>query len=183
MACSCADRSLGESNMKLIKLTAVDNKSKYISSHVVAAKNIRIELKAVFPNTKFSVRSESFSMGNAVRVSWTDGPTDEEVSDIANKYEYGRFDAMQDLQYSEHTSFMDDHGGTKYLTTSRSYSASFVQVAINYIWHKYQVAADKITPDQFFNGDGWNVPVIENGGRDHCAQSYIHKQLSKINRK
>lgn len=65
-------------------------------SCVIAAKNVRIELKAAFKGVKFFVKSESFSGGNAIRVSWTDGPTDAQVEEITNKYRAGRFDGMTD---------------------------------------------------------------------------------------
>lgn len=37
------------------------------------AKAIRKELKLNYPHIKFSVTSESFSMGDAVRIKYTDG--------------------------------------------------------------------------------------------------------------
>lgn len=41
-----------------------------LSGHARAAKNLRKELSIVFPGVKFSVTSESFSMGNAVDARW-----------------------------------------------------------------------------------------------------------------
>lgn len=55
-------------------------------STVERAKELRKELKKAFPNTKFSVRSNSFSMGSSITVSWTDFPSKEAVEDIAWKY-------------------------------------------------------------------------------------------------
>jgi hypothetical protein len=93
--------------------------TKTLSSHAAAAAAIRSELKAAFPSIKFSVTSESFSMGNAVRVNWTDGPTVKEVDSITDKYAYGRFDGMTDYAYSEHN---DSLPQAKYVTTSRNIS-------------------------------------------------------------
>lgn len=42
----------------------------------------RAELKAMFPKTKFSVRSSTYSMGSEVYVKWTDGPTEESVQNV-----------------------------------------------------------------------------------------------------
>lgn len=47
-----------------------------------SAKHIRAELKAMFPKTKFSVRSSSYSLGSNVSVHWTDGPTEESVTNV-----------------------------------------------------------------------------------------------------
>ena len=56
-----------------------------------AAKLIRTELKKTFPEAKFRVRSNNYAGGDSVYVNWTDGPTDEQVSDITAKYQYGHF--------------------------------------------------------------------------------------------
>ena len=51
------------------------------------AKNLRKELKDAFKGVKFSVRTERFSMGDAIRVSWTDGPKQEAVDGIVSRYQ------------------------------------------------------------------------------------------------
>jgi len=95
-------------------------KGKHQSNQAQAAAAIREELKAKFPGVKFSVTSEGFSMGDAVRVNWTDGPTDDEVTNITAKYEYGHFNGMEDIY--EYSNRRDDIPQTKYLTTSRKKS-------------------------------------------------------------
>lgn len=67
------------------------------SAHARVGANIRMELKAAFPGVKFSVRGESYSGGNSVRVDWVSGPTYKDVKAITDKYEAGSFDSMQDL--------------------------------------------------------------------------------------
>jgi glyceraldehyde-3-phosphate dehydrogenase/erythrose-4-phosphate dehydrogenase len=65
--------------------------------HALAAKAIRKELKEKIPGVKFRVRSESFSMGNAVDVYWNGEGTDEaEISEVISKYQEGHFDGMTD---------------------------------------------------------------------------------------
>ena len=86
------------------------------SSHSNCAAAIREELKKEMPNYKFSVRSETFAGGDAVRISWENGPTVKQIEAIVNKYAYGRFDSMEDLSYSEHN---DDLPQAKYVTTYR----------------------------------------------------------------
>jgi hypothetical protein len=44
------------------------------------AKYIRSELKAMYPHIKFSVKSQNYSTGSNVSVSWTDGPTETSVN-------------------------------------------------------------------------------------------------------
>lgn len=93
---------------------------KQLSTQAAAAKAIRAELKAAFPTVKFSVRSDSFAGGDAVRISWTDGPMTKEVDAIVGKYQYGHFDGMQDLY--ENSNRRNDIPQTKYVQTSRSKS-------------------------------------------------------------
>ena len=85
-----------------------------------AASQIKAELKAAYPTVKFSVRSESFSMGDAVRISWHDGPLTKEVDAIVKKYQYGHFDGMQDLY--ENSNMRKDIPQAKYVQTSRQIS-------------------------------------------------------------
>lgn len=71
--------------------------TKELSSTAQAAAAIRKELKKEFPMYKFSVVSECFSGGDAVRVRYYDGPTVDKVRAIVDKYAAGHFDGMQDL--------------------------------------------------------------------------------------
>lgn len=67
-----------------------------------AAKAIRKELKEKFPQGDFRVRSENFSMGDAVNVYILEGTADRtEVQKTVSKYQYGHFDGMTDCyEYS-----------------------------------------------------------------------------------
>lgn len=69
---------------------------KQISEWAQAAKAIRKELKLVFPAIKFSVESQSYSMGNSVWVYWNNGPEIKDINNIVKKYQYGHYDGMTD---------------------------------------------------------------------------------------
>lgn len=45
-----------------------------LTGAALTARQLKKELTRVFPGVKFSVKSEYFSGGNAVNVSWEDGP-------------------------------------------------------------------------------------------------------------
>jgi hypothetical protein len=64
------------------------------------AKVVRKILKAEFPGVKFSVRSETYSMGCSVRVHWEDGPTSKQVDQAVGRLSGSGFDGMIDLKYS-----------------------------------------------------------------------------------
>lgn len=73
--------------------------TKYLSA-ADTAKVVRKILKAQFPGTKFSVRSETYSMGSSVRVSWTDGPTEKQVDSAVGVLSGSGFDGMIDLKFN-----------------------------------------------------------------------------------
>lgn len=64
-----------------------------------AAKMLRAELKRRWPQVKFSVRSEKYSMGSHMNVAWIDGPTQRAVEEVANAYSGARFDGSNDSTY------------------------------------------------------------------------------------
>lgn len=99
-----------------------DNKGKRtLTGAALCAAAIREELKKEFPNYKFSVTSDNFANGNAVRIAWTDGPTEEQVKKYTNKYEYGHFDGMTDMY--EYSNNIEGLPQAKFVTESRTISA------------------------------------------------------------
>ena len=57
---------------------------KYHTDAVLVAKHIRQDLAAAFPGQKFSVRKADYS---SITIEWKDGPTREEVEQIAEKHQ------------------------------------------------------------------------------------------------
>lgn len=68
-----------------------------LTSHARAAKNLKKELALKFPGVKFSVRSESYSGGDSIDVKWTLGPSVKIVEAVANTYQDGKFNGMEDI--------------------------------------------------------------------------------------
>ena len=66
-------------------------------SSVDTAKLLRKELKAKFPGTKFSIRSDY----NSIRVSYSGGPDRSDVEAVTDFYRAGGFDGMIDLAYAK----------------------------------------------------------------------------------
>lgn len=103
-----------------------------------AAKAIKQELKKEFPAVKFSVKSQTYSGGSSVDVSWTDGPTTDEVDTILGKYEYGRFNGMEDMY--EMTNVRKDIPQAKYVMSHRTMSAKVQEELSGYVAQNYQGA-------------------------------------------
>lgn len=108
---------------------------------------IKAELKNVWPWVKFSVTADTFSMGDAVRIHWTDGPTTSEVDNITGKYQQGHFDGMTDMY--ENSNSMEDIPQAKYITISRKQSEETENKLIELLTPVYAV-------------DTWNCHNVEN---------------------
>lgn len=130
-------------------------------SCVVAAKNIRIELKVAFKGgVKFSVKSESFSGGNAIRVSWTDGPTVSQVEEITGKYRAGSFDGSTDCYDYEFSYWTEAFGDAKYISSSRTVSDELASRVLGELKAKYGTMDGEECPTlaAYKNGDTGDTP-------------------------
>lgn len=87
---------------------------KYMTDAVLVAKHIRQDLASAFPGQKFSVRKADYS---TIHIEWKDGPTREEVEQIAGKHERNctpdRWNA--DLWEYNDTAFTSVFGGVDYI--------------------------------------------------------------------
>ena len=102
--------------VKLSKVLVKFNPEKHRSLLVLGAKNIRAELKEAFPNSKFSVRSKSYSMGCNYNISCKSGDVSrEEMDNITHKYQYGNFNGMIDCYEYSSSDFTDIYGGAKFV--------------------------------------------------------------------
>ena len=76
--------------------------TEYLSC-AATAKLVRKALKDAFPGTKFSVRSETYSMGAAIRVSYGPGPGVDQVKAVTDQFRGAAFDSMNDcMTYKTH---------------------------------------------------------------------------------
>lgn len=93
-----------------------------VDSLIAAAKNLRTQLKADFPGVKFRVTTTRFSMGDSLRVAWTDGPASDRVEEIIGAYKEGHFDGMTDSYEYSNSDWTEAFGSAKYVSGSRDYS-------------------------------------------------------------
>lgn len=83
------------------------------------ANNLRTLLKVKFPATKFSVKKHHY---DSYTVSWEDGPTEQQVSEITHLFKDEGWDGMSDSSYSIDTPFNRRYGGIGYISTDRKIS-------------------------------------------------------------
>lgn len=100
---------------------------KYLTA-AETAKLIRAALKEAFPGVKFSVRSDSYSLGASINVRWTDGPTQSAVSAVTEAFRAADFDAMTDSTNYRPATVIDGQPvrfGAEFVFATRSRSAEF----------------------------------------------------------
>lgn len=137
------------------------------SSHAAGAANIRRHLKKVFPGVKFSVRSSSFSGGDSIDVSWTLGPTRDEVEAIIDLYQDSDFDGMQDISNLRDTVFPEIFGGAKYVNGSRDCSEA-IEVVAKSLCAIYNVP---------YSGTWTNIPQLNCAARDYAHRIFCKASL------
>ncbi len=147
------------------------------SGCVIAAKNIRTELKLAFPRVKFSVRSESYAGGNAVRISWTDGPTSQQVEKITGKYSGGSFDGMTDCYNYRRSPWTEVFGEAKYITESRHNSDAAILSASRRIKAKLGGIAESVEEIAAAYKVGAAYQIKQSGGCD--VERHLNAAISR----
>ena len=160
--------------------------TQYISS-ADTAKMIRQSLKESFPCVKFSVRSNTYSGGSSISISWTDGPNKTQVEAVTDAFEGAYFDGMTDYKGSRY-SMIDGkvvRFGVDFIFYNRDYSDSTIQRVIDRFYTKFienfkQRGADKPTVEQFKHGICWSVQIFGEGmPYSENLQADINKMLAK----
>jgi hypothetical protein len=124
-AATRAERRAQYQAEKCLTVADVFNKVRNGNGYITAAETaicLRATLAKMFPGVKFSVTSENYSMGCAVRVHWTDGPGDKAVHAVTDNYSFAGFDGMIDMKYNKTRWLAPD--GTMSLAHSEGTTAS-----------------------------------------------------------
>jgi len=117
------------------------------------AKLIRPVLAKHFPGVKFSVRSQSYSGGASINVSWTDGPRSKVVDDFIKGFEGRSFDGMNDLASNQDSWLLpdgsadlayrpDSAGGSipEYVSDAPHPNAQMVHFGANYVFSNRHIS-------------------------------------------
>ncbi len=98
------------------EINSLPAKYPFLTPGAGASKNIKTELKKVFPRIKFSVRCPHYG---TVDIDWNDGPTCKQVEEISDKYAAGNFNGMEDIYEYNDNLFGKVFGDAKYIFTNR----------------------------------------------------------------
>lgn len=90
------------------------------TTSALCAQMIKCQLKKEFPAIKFRVRSDNFSMGDSVSISYQDGVPVAMVEAVTDKFQYGEFDGMTDCYVSNNRNELIPQ--TKYISVRREMS-------------------------------------------------------------
>lgn len=90
--------------------------------HKICGHNLKVELKHKFPGVKFSVRYNSYLGGNDYSVSWIDGPTEQMVKDVIDKYQDHESDHTGDYWDYAPSVFNELFGGVSFIMAYRTIS-------------------------------------------------------------
>lgn len=130
--------------------------TKYLSC-AETAKLVRQALKESFPAVKFAVRSSVYAGGASIHVTWTDGPTTEQVDAILGAFEAAYFDGMIDFKGSRSHRLDGEpvRFGADFVSGARNYSDALLERAIGEVAAGYG-GCEAISVADYRNGHAWN---------------------------
>ena len=145
------------------------------TSPSAVAKLVSKELKQAFPGVKFSVKTRRYS---AVDINYVDGPTFSDVSEIANKYEWGSFDGMQDMYVADKNK---SGPSVQYVFVTRDYSDEKIKMASDAIRNRFKL--DQET-DSLAGTDLYHRNSVLSWARSSLSKldlrfAIVHSDLSK----
>lgn len=90
-----------------------------------AAIEIRKLLKKKFPGAKFYIRSKNYTGGDSIYITWSLGPTRDMVENAVAKYQYGYYDASEDLY--KYSNARENIPQVKFVFTTRDYPKDLLE--------------------------------------------------------
>lgn len=115
---------------------------------VEKAKRIRKILRQHFPNHQFKVRSDRYSMGESIDVTWTDGPASEKVEALGLQ---GRF---EHVDKDERTGEILN-GCNSFVFLKRNYTDTSYQAAADKVWNRFVEGTFTSRNDPQFTTQVW----------------------------
>jgi hypothetical protein len=110
----------------------------YIST-VDTCKIARARLAESWPGVIFSVRKSPSTHSDDIRVSWTDGPTTEQVEALIGSLHSGEFDGMTDLAYDNGQPYANN-----FMMCERHESAALLTKAAKQVCDKYGLTMPEV---------------------------------------
>ncbi|EIY4766804.1 methyltransferase [Vibrio cholerae] len=143
--------------------------------------NLRAELKKHWPGHKFSVRGDRGGYSSCIRVSWTDGPTKQQVEEILDRYQGGSFNGMTDCYDHESTPFTTVFGSVDYLFFERDKSEELIEQAISKVKEEHPNAdSAEVTAANYKKGALYCISPVLGGSSNFSWQRLIAEAANEI---
>jgi hypothetical protein len=136
---------------------------KTLTQAAQAAKLARRELKEKYPEIKFRITSHNYSMGSTVNIGWNNGPTENAINQIVIKYQYGKFNGMDDSY--DYTNVMPNIPQVKHVFVDRFISDTVYLAKLEQLKEKHDCLKNVEDLDQ-------RLP-----GRNATARQFLWVQL------
>ena len=127
------DFSYNGMEFKKIPITSYNGGAGWYARIGAVSKVVRQYIKAKYPNAEFQIKSESYSMGNSIKVWINPHSVSKEIYrgislDLSYHFESGSFNAMEDIyEYKHNTPIKPQYYGntinfdTKYMMVNYGY--------------------------------------------------------------
>lgn len=138
-----------------------------------ASAQIKQALRVKWPQVKFSVKSSVYSGGDSVHVSWTDGPTVDQVQPIVRFYEYGTFDGMTDSYNMDNVKECAHQA--KYVMCNRDFSEQSWELATNQVLRERGMT--NISREEFLEKWVPDSPTRQTPG--YWGRTLVYQELHK----
>ena len=122
------------------------------------AANMRRLLNGAFPGVVFRFKSDSFSGGSSIDVSWENGPTPGAVKRISDQFQDSDFDGMQDMSISrdDGEGFRAWMGYAKYVSENRHVSDE-IRAAVRAGLEARRMFGEWENKDQVLDRETWQL--------------------------
>jgi len=113
------------------------------------AKIVRKYLKGKFPETKFSVKSNKYSQGASISISWTDGETEKEIESVCDRFSSRLPSDVSDYSGTAKDVWEDQKviWGSHSIHYTRSYSDDFKLHVEEFMDNQLDSWCKKLAPD------------------------------------
>lgn len=130
-----AQKAIEEAEAEKLNIIALKKEFKHLTvnsenDHKTTKANLVLELKRCFKHVKFSVTKEYYS---SYYIKWTDGPTEQEVNEIVQKFCNSVMSHCGDFRDTENTTFTTLYGGFKYVSVKREMSKELENIYSNFV--------------------------------------------------
>lgn len=105
---------------------------------LLAARNMRATLRLAYPNCAFHVRKKGYG---SVVVSWTDGPTEQQVMGYVAQHRSGYQDSSTKRFVETPTAFNSTFGGVENIVLRRDHSDLLIHTAYEKVFREFALDA------------------------------------------